>query len=165
MTISANSFTIPPDVGVWMRKFRPLPEPIRLRDLMNRCYARLRNTLKLSLPSFCFHVGILLIFISLFISLSKRGLLVTFASLMSSHIRAIPPRSQTKKKIIIKVRTSLTTADCRFIKDLSIGHLNSWDLSHRVHFQIPLWFILQVDVHALILNTFGRKHKTGSLFY
>ena len=73
---------IPPDVGVWMRKFRPLPEPIRLQDLMNRSYTRWRHTLKihnqasiaryflkLSLPSCCFHVGILLIFTSLGISL------------------------------------------------------------------------------------------------
>ena len=71
-------------------------------------------------------------------------------------------RSPAEKEI--KIRTSLTTADCRFINDLSIGHLNSWDLSLRVQFQIPLWFILQVDVHALVLNTFDRKHKAGSLF-
>ena len=58
-----------------MRKFHPLPEPIRLQDLMNMFYARLRRILKihnqasfvrhflkLSLPSCCFHVGILLIF-------------------------------------------------------------------------------------------------------
>ena len=57
LMITTNSFTkivdssstrrIPPAVAVWMRKFRPLQEPIRLQDLFNSARSRTQKKINL----------------------------------------------------------------------------------------------------------------------